>query len=247
LAEDRANQVLRQCAEVLRDQLYLRETVPTMLVRVADTADPDEEGRYRIRGVDHDPDALVFIEPTADRVQYLLDDRVLFRQYSRSAETYFAKACPPWIGKRIVSAAAMLRFRQCDGISTTPIFDRGKIIADPGYNTATRTIINIGFRLLEIPAQPIREQALRAVDVVLRPFRGYLQGLEGDGLKKLRCALLASALTAGLRASLSRAPAVVFDANFPGAGKGKAARATAAIATGRRPSVITEGTGKGEL
>jgi hypothetical protein len=44
-----------------------------------------------------------------------------------------------------------------------------------------------------------------------------------------------------LRPSLPAAPAILLDANVPGAGKGKAGRALAVIATGRPPAVITEG------
>ena len=44
-----------------------------------------------------------------------------------------------------------------------------------------------------------------------------------------------------LRPSLPAAPAILIDANVPGAGKGKAARALAVIATGRLPAIVTEG------
>ncbi len=58
---------------------------------------------------------------------------------------------------------------------------------------------------------------------------------------RLRCGIAAAALTAVLRPSLPAAPAILIDANVPGAGKGKMARALASIATGRPPAVVTEG------
>ena len=128
-------------------------------------------------------------------------------------------------------------FRQCSGIVTTPLFLNGEIIAAPGYHAPTGRIIAFDGPLPAIPERPTKADALAALDVMLRPFRGYLSGDD----PQLRSGLAAAALTAIARPSLPTAPAMVLDANTPGAGKGKLARALAVLATGTLPSVITEG------
>ena len=87
-----------------------------------------------------------------------------------------------------------------------------------------------------IPDAPTRRDAKVALEVMLRPFGGYLQ--DNPALKPL---FAAAALTAALRASLLAAPAIVLDGNTVGVGKGKGARALAVIATGGLPAMIAEG------
>lgn len=77
--------------------------------------------------------------------------------------------------------------------------------------------------------------------MLLKPFRGYLEGLVDQEKRRLRCSISAAALTAAMRASLPGAPMIAVDANVPGAGKGKMARGLAMLATGRLPSILTEG------
>jgi hypothetical protein len=111
-----------------------------------------------------------------------------------------------------------------------------KVIASPGWNVATGMILDIPEDLPSIPDNPSKADAERALKVLLRPFRGYLR--DNPGLKPI---LAAAALTAALCASLPTSPAIVLDGNTIGAGKGKAARALAVIATGELPAVIAEG------
>ena len=92
-----------------------------------------------------------------------------------------------------------------------------------------------------IPDRPTKEDAQVALAVLLRPFKGYLERIDCTENQRLHSAFAAAALTAVLRPSLPTAPAIVLDANVPGAGKGKAARALAVIATGTYPAVISEG------
>ena len=124
-----------------------------------------------------------------------------------------------------------------------PLFHDGQIIATPGYHVPTGAILAFDGELPAIPEHPTKAEAERVLDVLLRPFRGYFDRQDAE----LRAGFAAAALTAVVRPSLPAAPAIVFDANVPGAGKGKAARALSAIATGRLPSIITEGPGNEEV
>jgi hypothetical protein len=54
-------------------------------------------------------------------------------------------------------------------------------------------------------------------------------------------------MTAALRASLGNVPLLVIDANYPGAGKGKLARALAVLQSGTTGSILTEGSDLAEF
>ena len=90
------------------------------------------------------------------------------------------------------------------------------IVAEPGYHEPTGKIIAFNGPLPPRPVAPTKADAEAALEVLVRPFRGYLSG---DN-PQLRSGLAAAALTAIARPSLPTAPAMVLDANTPGAGKG---------------------------
>ena len=96
--------------------------------------------------------------------------------------------------------------------------------------------------LAEAPAQPSKVDAERAVRRPASAIPRLSRGARRAGpAGRLRCAFATAVLTAVLRPSLPAAPAILIDANVPGAGKGKAARASAVIATGHLPATISEG------
>jgi hypothetical protein len=247
LVEERINAIARQCAGMIADEMFMRGSLPAVLVRVEeapgarDANDGEHEPGVLIEGVRHTCGSLVFAEPTAERIQFRLDDKVLFLRFDRRSEEWLPKSCPTALARRIIGAAAELGFRPCAGIVTVPLFIRGRVVTDRGYHARTGLILDYRGHLPSIPDKPTRQQTRRAAIAMLRPFRGYLAGLPSKARKKLRATILAAVLTAVLRPSLPGAPAILFDANQPGAGKGKMARAVATISTGRYPAIITEG------
>jgi putative DNA primase/helicase len=247
LAEERINAIARQCAGMLTSELFMRGSLPAVLVRVEEAqgtreaADDEPEPGIMIAGVRHACGSLVFAEPAAERIQFRLDDKVHFLRFDMRSNQWVSKSCPTALARRIIGAAAELGFRPCAGIVTVPLFIRGRIVTEQGYHSPTGLVLDCQSDLPSIPNRPTQQQARRAAIVMLRPFRGYLGGLPNGQRKKLRASILTAVLTAVLRPSLPAAPAILFDANQPGAGKGKMARAIATISTGRYPAIITEG------
>jgi putative DNA primase/helicase len=247
LAEEHVNRNARTCARLLDNEVFLRGPMPTVLVRVEEVgsvreADDEQiEPGVVIDGVRHARGSLVLAEPTPERIQYRLNEQVRFERYDRRAKAWLPKSCPTALARLILGAAPELGFRPCAGIIAVPLFDRGTIVVTPGYHPRTGSIIELQGQLPTLAENPAKSDARRALVTLLAPFRGYIRGKPPTKRQRLRCAFAAAALTAILRPSLPAAPAILLDANVPGAGKGKAARALAVIATGRYPAVITEG------
>jgi hypothetical protein len=246
LAEERINAIARQCARLLDDEVFLRGPMPTVLVQVEEIGgqeadDAEAEPGVIINGVRHARGALILAEPTPGRIQFRLDEPALFQRYDRRSDGWLPRSCPSTIARRIIDAAPELRFRPCAGIVAVPLFVRGEVVATPGYHRPTGSILELPSNLPTLPDCTGRAEAKQALETLLGPFTGYIDGKSEGDRKRLRCAFAAAALTAVLRPSLQTALTILLDANVPGAGKGKAARALAVIATGRYPAVITEG------
>jgi hypothetical protein len=140
LAEEHINEIARVCARLLDDEVFLRGPMPAVLVRVeevrtareADDEKPEPEPGVIIDGVRHARGSLILTEPTLARMQYRLDELVLFERFDRRREQWLPKSCPAIIAGRIIGAAPELRFRPCAGIVAVPLFDRGRIVTAPG-------------------------------------------------------------------------------------------------------------------
>jgi hypothetical protein len=241
LSEERFNTILRDCARLLRDTIYLRGAVPFTITCAADAGtghqieDKDGQG-VEIAGVRYRLGSLVFAAATSDRAALKLDDRALFHKFDKRSEEWVAVACPAKISQRLVAVASDLGFRPCAGFARTPLLIDGEVIAEPGWNAATNLILDPPADMPAIPDHPTKADAASALKVLLRPFRAYVK--DNPALEPV---LAAAGLTAALRASLPTAPAILLDGNTIGAGKGKAARTLAVITTGGVPAVIAEG------
>ena len=150
--------------------------------------------------------------------------------------------CPKDLASALVGAAIYLPFKSCAGVAQVPLLTPDGLVDRPGYHDGTGLILDLRGPPLKVPDAPTQGDAERALERLLRPFRGYLEHGSVS-----RTAIAAAQLTAVLRPSLPTAPAVLFDGNNPAVGKGKAARALAALATGGSPAVVTEGPDGDEL
>ncbi len=247
LAEDRVNEVARTCAKEIDNVVFLRGPVPTALVYADESvgqASAKSDGpadSVVVDGVLHPRGSPILVNPTPALIQYFLDERIVFKKYNERAKEFIPKSCPLYIAQRVLGAAPELKFRPIAGIATVPLLYNGELIVKRGYHDQTRLFLAYSGRLPPIPKRPTKEQALAALDVMLAPFVGYFNHLDGEALQELRTAFVAAVMTAGQRASMSKAPAILFDGTTPGCGKGKSARALAAIASGGPPALIVEG------
>jgi hypothetical protein len=76
LEEERFNEIVRQCAALLRNQIYIRGVLPFAITRAADVAggrqvEDDDGTAVEIAGVRHRPGALVFTGAERERVAFL--------------------------------------------------------------------------------------------------------------------------------------------------------------------------------
>jgi hypothetical protein len=236
------NRATRRCAELLRDRIYLIGHVPMALTRTSELPKSDDEGVV-LGGVQHARDSWLFVTPVPGMVKFQLDEMVDFFKFVAREREWRQTPCPAEVIEKLIDAASLLDYRQCSGIIGVPLFEGGDIVAQPGYHPPSGKIIAFDGTMPAIPARPTKADAEAALEVLLRPFRGYLSG---DDNAQLRAGLAAAALTAVARPSLPTAPALVLDANTPGAGKGKLARALAVLTSGTLPAIITEGHGEEE-
>jgi hypothetical protein len=224
LQEEHFNDIVRKCAVLLQDRIYIRGVLPFAIVPAAEIGGgrqvKDGDGKaVEIAGIRHRPGALVFASADRERVAFWLDSAFLFSKWSERARDWKPATCPDKLAKRIVGVAAELGFRPCSGISRTPLFIDGKVITARGWNASTGMIIDPPDDLPLVPDAPTRQDAKLALATLLRPFRGYLQDNPS-----LESQFAAAALTAALRASLPAAPAIILDGNTIGAGKDRAHR-----------------------
>jgi hypothetical protein len=240
LSEEHVNANARACAQLLKEDLFLRGSLPAVLVRVEELAQVDDEA-ITVGGVQHARGSLILTEPTPERIQYRLDGKALFQRFDLKQEQWASKSCPTALARRVIGAAPELGFRPCAGIVAVPLFIHGEVVATNGYHDRTGTLVELQDGLPIIPEKPTKTEAEAALKTLLGPFLDYIDGRPEEDQRRLRAAFTAAALTAVLRPSLPSAPAILLDPNVAGAGKGKAARALAVIATGRHPSLITEG------
>jgi len=232
----RYNDCLRAAAAELHDIVFLRGTAPVILTTAGFAVGrdgDDDSDTVELRGVRLRRNAPLLTPARPDLVRFHLDELAIFER--RNGKGWSQTPCPKDIAGQVVEAAVKLGFRPCMGIIHVPILLGGKIVSARGYHAASGYYID-GPSLEPLPQNPTKADAERALERLLRPFRGYIDAGTVD-----RGALAAAALTAVLRPSLSTAPAILIDGNEIGCGKGKLARTLAVFATGMPPATITEG------
>jgi hypothetical protein len=237
----RWNGMLRQCAGLLHNVVYMRGTVPVILARAAEaggrTVEDKDGSAVDLHGVRHRPGSLLFIGASSSRVAWHLDGRARFWRWVRRDREWVSALCPKDdVAASIVENSIYLGLRSCAGIVHTPLLVDGRVVARPGYHEPTGLILDLASPPPDLPQVLDKAAAEKALKRLLRPFRGFLKGRCAD-----RTAVATAVLTAVLRASLPTAPAILIDGNNPAVGKGKLARTLSALTTGGLPAVVTEG------
>jgi hypothetical protein len=119
-------------------------------------------------------------------------------------------------------------FRQLRGVARVPLIDlaTGEITQKSGYCARSGMMIEYMGRLGNVPETPSQEEARAASVVLTEPFAYFIADERTDIAH-----VLVSALTAILRPSIPKCPAIVIDANEPGTGKDYMAEALATLTT----------------
>jgi hypothetical protein len=240
LTPEHWNKMLAECASVLQTVLYMRGTVPVMLARIVEAdgkkAEDQDGAAVDLNGVRYRPGSLLFMEAVPGRVAWYLDEHATFWRYVRREKEWATQHCPKEVAASLVDAAIYLDFKPCAGVVHVPLLADGRLITKSGYHAPTGLILDLRDKLPETSFAPDRKAAEKALERLLRPFRGYLLANAAKNT-----AIAAAALTAILRPSLPTAPAILIDGNNPAVGKGKLARTLSTLATGGMPAIVTEG------
>ena len=141
------------------------------------------QGKVTIGGVEHpagSPDLRPGPHPSM--LMYLLDEKVRFLKFStRGSRTGWPPRVQQYIPPPLIAAATTRRLPPvCSGIVNVPLFEDGRIIATQGYNSERGVYLDLADGLVAqigtIPKAPSKREALLAVETVLKPYRGYIDG-----------------------------------------------------------------------
>lgn len=113
----------------------------------------------------------------------------------------------------------------------------GTILQDPGYDPASGLLYDPGGVVFpQVPETPTRADAQEAMRVLKKPFREYQLPTPADW-----SVLLAAVVTSVIRRVLPSSPLFAIDAPTAGSGKTLMCEAVGVIASGYKPTIISQG------
>jgi hypothetical protein len=141
-----------------------------------------------------------------------------------------ANPCPQVVGALLEGVGMWQGIPILTAISETPILrDDGSVLAEPGYDAATKLYVEGGSPAITLPDRITKKQAKKAAKKLLSPFSEFpFVSLDLD-----HSVMLAYILTLALRAQLSIAPLFCISATSPGTGKGLLVEVANLVVRGR--------------
>ncbi len=113
----------------------------------------------------------------------------------------------------------------------------GTILQEPGYDASSGLLFEPGSIVFPaVPEKPSRDDAEQALSELKRPFREYSLPTRADW-----AVLLAAVLTSVIRRILPSAPLFAIDAPTAGSGKTLLCETIGIIASGYKPTIISQG------
>jgi putative DNA primase/helicase len=174
---------------------------------------------------------------SVDMLRDRLSRAASWQKFSGRVRAFVAVDPPHDVAKIILSRDGEWRFRPLSGVITTPTLrPDGTILAQPGYDPATRLLLMTPPPLPPIVERPSRADALAAVallDALLDEFP-FVD-------KASRAVALSALMTPVARGAMQVAPMHCFTAPEAGSGKSYAIDIAAAIAIGEIAPVIAAG------
>ena len=142
---------------------------------------------------------------------------------------------PIYLPKRILARHGERGFPRLEGLVTAPTLRRdGTILDMPGYDDISGLLyVSDLASPPRVPVSPTREDVLRALGDLWRPFRDF--PFVGPAAET---AMLSAIISGIVRPSLSTCPGHAFDAPAAGTGKTLLAECVGIVATGVRPAII---------
>lgn len=145
---------------------------------------------------------------------------------------------PPRHATQLLARIGDWRASVLHGVVSTPTMRRdGTVLQTPGFDPASGLLYEPnGVQFPEVPEMPSRADAISARDRLMRPFRDFKFQDEAD-----RSVVLTTVITSLIRRNLPSAPMIAIDAPTAGSGKSLLAETIGVIATGHKPTMISQG------
>lgn len=218
--------IAMKCEEILSPDIFVRER---QLVRIGGVHElPDEHGGT----VRRDETQAVVISVTAEYIRRQLSQRVRFHSFRRREKEYVQVDCPKDIALNIAGQGDWPKLRPLAAISRAPfVRSDGSICETPGYDAASRVFYQPNAKFPSVPEKPTREDADRALSVLLKPFREFPFASDAA-----RSAFVAHVLTEIVRPAIETSPAFLYTAPKAGTGKTLLSEMPSRIAHGNAPA-----------
>jgi hypothetical protein len=191
------------------------------------------------------PAGTVQLEPMIPVALMETFDRIIqWERIHANGETRIVD-CPPRIATAYLARTGEWRLPVLTGFISAPILRKdGTLLSQAGYDARTGLFFTADGEW-QIPAQPTREEARQALEVLAEPFSEFpfVSGPAGSD----RSVLIAAILTGIERRILKTAPLFGFSAPTTRSGKSLLAEAVAILATGRPAPAAAVSTNGEEL
>ena len=169
-----------------------------------------------------------------DVAGYKLGSLIQFIQHSTKGEPREIDP-PERLIKAVLGLGTERGLKPLRAVVTAPVITpEGHLISTAGYDAKSEIYLAENGDLPTIPERVTTEDALQAVDRLMRIFAEFPLASELD-----RTALLCAVLTAVVRHTVETAPAIVFDAPTVGTGKTYLANCLGVLNSGEKPQVFT--------
>lgn len=231
------NEALREVAKVLRERVFIRDTMPVFVEHLDDET--------KVGGLTFHSGGTRLRPATAARVGYEVDEHfACVKSDGRTATGSKPCAFPKAHAERFVAAATALSLRSIDGVARGPVIDFETGVLSPrGYADRHKLWIDFDPGILPpIPAHPTLREAADALERLLNPWREFIRTFQAD-----RVGVASAVLTAVARPALFASPAILMSGSGPGVGKGLFVDCLSLLATGAHPATVAEGSDDNEF
>jgi hypothetical protein len=182
-----------------------------------------------------------FSSLTVDSLLWPIADAAIFQGFHRKRNAWVDVDPPLQLVRMVLAGERQWPFPRVSGIITTPTLRAdGSLLATPGYDAQSGLYLQSTLQLAPIPAQPTKEQARAALDMLIDLLSEFPFAKPSNrSVSTDRSVALAGLLTAHVRGSLPTAPVILVRADTPGTGKSYLVDVFAMLSTGRLCPVIT--------
>lgn len=161
----------------------------------------------------------------------LLNQAVEWRGFNKKEKAWKPIDPPGPVAAVVLARAGLSRLPSIAGVITTPTLrPDGSVLAEPGYDEATRLyhVHDPALKMPRMPAAPTRGDAERALKLLQDLLHEFPWKSDTD-----RAVAISAIVTAVVRGALSVVPMHAFKASAPGSGKSYLVDLVSLIATGR--------------